>query len=89
VLSAGELDDPELVSAPGPSLVRTVAAGAPPTDELLSIAELERRAIFATIERLGGDKRKAADVLGISLSKLYERLKRWREEGADVPSGAE
>jgi transcriptional regulator with GAF, ATPase, and Fis domain len=85
VLSAADLDDPELVSAPGPSLVRTNGAAAPPTDELLSIAELERRAIFATIERLGGDKRKAADVLGISLSKLYERLKRWREEGADVP----
>jgi transcriptional regulator with GAF, ATPase, and Fis domain len=83
VLSAGDLDDPELVSAPGPSAARAAQLDTSGSGELLSMAELERRAILGTIERVGGDKRKAADVLGISLSKLYERLKRWREEGED------
>jgi DNA-binding NtrC family response regulator len=40
----------------------------------MSLAEIERRHILATLERLGGDKRKAAEVLGISLKTIYNRL---------------
>ena len=39
-----------------------------------SIAEADRRLILATLEEYQGDKRKAADVLGISLKTLYNRL---------------
>jgi DNA-binding NtrC family response regulator len=39
-----------------------------------SIAEVERRLILATLEQLSGDKRRAAEVLGISLKTLYNRL---------------
>jgi DNA-binding NtrC family response regulator len=39
-----------------------------------SIAEVERRLILATLERLGGDKKHTAEVLGISLKTLYTRL---------------
>jgi DNA-binding NtrC family response regulator len=39
-----------------------------------SISEVERRLILATLEQLKGDKRKAADILGISLKTLYNRL---------------
>ena len=39
-----------------------------------SIAEAERRLILATLEELEGDKKRAADVLGISLKTLYNRL---------------
>ncbi|QDU83878.1 Transcriptional regulatory protein ZraR [Planctomycetes bacterium Pla163] len=78
VLSGDDLVDPELVSTPGPTLAPSGASGE--VGELATIAEIERRAILDTLERLGGDKRRAAQVLGISASKLYERLKRWREE---------
>jgi DNA-binding NtrC family response regulator len=39
-----------------------------------SIAEAERRLILATLERLNGDKKQAAETLGISLKTLYTRL---------------
>jgi DNA-binding NtrC family response regulator len=40
----------------------------------MSLAELERHFILATLEQYGGDKRKAAEVLGISLKTMYNRL---------------
>jgi DNA-binding NtrC family response regulator len=39
-----------------------------------SIEEVERRLILATLEELGGNKKRAAAVLGISLKTLYNRL---------------
>jgi DNA-binding NtrC family response regulator len=39
-----------------------------------SIAEVERRLILATLEELDGNKKMAANVLGISLKTLYNRL---------------
>ncbi len=39
-----------------------------------SIAEVEKRLILATLEHCQGDKKKAADVLKISLKTLYNRL---------------
>jgi DNA-binding NtrC family response regulator len=38
------------------------------------ISEAERRLILATLEHLDGDKKRAAEVLGISLKTLYNRL---------------
>ncbi len=43
-----------------------------------SIAEAERRLILATLEHCDGDKRKAADVLKISLKTLYNRLNEYK-----------
>ena len=39
-----------------------------------SIQEVERRLILATLDQLGGDKKRAAELLGISLKTLYNRL---------------
>jgi DNA-binding NtrC family response regulator len=39
-----------------------------------SIAEVERRLILSTLEQLHGDKKRAAEILGISLKTLYTRL---------------
>jgi DNA-binding NtrC family response regulator len=44
----------------------------------ISAAETERRLILATLESLEGDKQKAADVLKISIKKLYNRLREYR-----------
>ena len=40
----------------------------------MSLAEIERHFILATLEHFGGDKRKAAEILGISLKTIYNRL---------------
>jgi DNA-binding NtrC family response regulator len=40
----------------------------------MSLADIERFFILATLEQYGGDKRKAAEVLGISLKTMYNRL---------------
>jgi DNA-binding NtrC family response regulator len=44
-----------------------------------SIAEVERRLIRATLEEFDGNKKKAADVLGVSLKTLYNRLNSYRD----------
>ena len=74
VLSGGDLVDPDLVRDPA-------SAGAGAAGELLPLAELERRAIEQALERTGDDKRRAAELLGISRAKIYQRLKEWRAEG--------
>jgi len=44
------------------------------------IAAVEKRLILATLEHLDGDKKKAAEMLGISLKTLYNRLNVYRAE---------
>jgi len=39
-----------------------------------SLAEIEKKTIYATLERYGGNKRRCAEVLGVSLKTLYNRL---------------
>jgi two-component system, NtrC family, response regulator AtoC len=43
-----------------------------------SIAEAERRLIEATLQQLGGDKKRAAEILKISVKTLYNRLSEYR-----------
>jgi DNA-binding NtrC family response regulator len=45
-----------------------------------SIAEVERRLIMATLDLNGGNKKKTADILGVSLKTLYNRLNTYRED---------
>jgi len=44
----------------------------------MSVPEAERRLILATLERTAGDKKRAAEVLGISLKTLYNRLNAYK-----------
>jgi two-component system response regulator AtoC len=39
-----------------------------------SLGDMERRLILTTLEHVAGDKRKAAEMLGVSLKTLYNRL---------------
>ena len=48
-----------------------------------SIQDAERSIILATLRSLDGDKRRAADVLGISLKTLYNRLKVYAAAGPE------
>jgi two-component system, NtrC family, response regulator AtoC len=73
----------------GPELLPVGTPVAEPNDSGLEIrvgmtvADAERRLILATLHGCGGDKKKAADVLRISLKTLYNRIKEYR--AGDVP----
>ena len=60
------------------------AGGAPPRALTLSpgttIEEAERRLIMLTLEYTGNNKTRAAEILGISLKTLHNKLNRFREE---------
>ncbi len=45
------------------------------------LADADRRLIFATLEQCGGVKKRAAEVLGISLKTLYNRLEEYAAAG--------
>jgi len=69
------------------------ASGSASTFELrlgMSLDEVERELITRTIEFAGGNKSRAAEVLGISLKTLYNRLERYQgkdsQESAQRPS---
>ena len=67
----------ELEGLPVASSASSVPSGPGAPDAIrvgMSLAELERHFILATLEQYGGDKRKAAEVLGISLKTMYNRL---------------
>lgn len=64
-----------------PEQIRAVVSGdkVSATGIGASIAEVEREHILATLEHYGGDKKKAAETLGISLKTLYNRLNEYEE----------
>jgi DNA-binding NtrC family response regulator len=49
-----------------------------------TVAEVEQQLIVATLEQCDGNKQKAANMLGVSLKTLYNRLNAYRR-GVDVP----
>jgi DNA-binding NtrC family response regulator len=50
-----------------------------------SIRDVERELIMRTLEHLNGDKKAAAETLGISLNTLYNRLNAYEGKGAPTP----
>jgi transcriptional regulator with PAS, ATPase and Fis domain len=56
------------------------SVSAPPAQEIGgSLEESERQLILATLDQCGGDKKRAAQILGISLKTLYNRLHLYAE----------
>ena len=87
MLSEGDVVAPELVREPGVPAPGQRGADALLSGDLPTMDELERRAILRALELCDGDKRKAAEMLGISRAKVYQRLKDWRGGEADTGSG--
>ena len=58
----------------------TSRSGVPQLDEV------ERRHILAVYEHTGRNKRRASDLLGISLRTLYNKLREYRVHGATAPA---
>ena len=61
-------------------------AGAAPVGDRIEfvigtpLAELERRALLATLDHCDGNKRKCAEILGVSLKTLYNRLSAYQAQ---------
>jgi DNA-binding NtrC family response regulator len=49
-----------------------------------NLAEAERWMIIATLKKCGGNKTRAAALLGVSLKTLYNRLNTYRAQGQDL-----
>ena len=65
-IGAGELPE-RIVRAEGGSRILSIAVGTP-------LEEIERLAIAETLKLTGGDKRRAAMLLGIAVRTIYRRL---------------
>jgi len=82
ILAEGEFIErrhlPPGVGAASGAALRTVAL-APGT----TVEEAERRLILLTLEHAGNNKTRAAEMLGISLKTLHNKLHRFREENKD------
>ncbi|MGH7506097.1 MAG: helix-turn-helix domain-containing protein, partial [Longimicrobiales bacterium] len=64
---AGATDTPAPTSATGSN-------GLPAGDVILPLREIETRYVRQVLDRVGGNKRRAAALLGISRRTLYRRL---------------
>jgi two-component system response regulator AtoC len=65
---------PEMLPEPDPSRVVATPDSTLQVRVGSSIEDAERRLILATLQEFDGDKKRAAQVLGISLKTLYNRL---------------
>jgi DNA-binding NtrC family response regulator len=54
-----------------------------------SLAEADRQLIVATLEQCGGVKTRAAEILGISLKTLYNRLVEYGNDARDDGDAAD
>ncbi len=64
---------------------RLVLDGQDP-DELVSLAEMERRYLLHVVRCVGANKAMAARILGLDRTTLYRKLKEYGEPPADKPS---
>lgn len=53
----------------------------------ISLHELEKRHILSTLKQQGYNRTKTAEILGISIRTLRNKLNEYREEGEDIPKG--
>jgi DNA-binding NtrC family response regulator len=83
ILARGDLIQPEHLPAFEPA---PPAAGGPVLSPGTTVHEMEERLILATLESVGGNKTRAAELLGISLKTLHNKLNRMKERDRSSPS---
>ena len=74
---AGERIDGAHIPLDVPAAVRTSDPHALDLSVGTPLEEIERRVILTTLEKVGGRRKDAAEMLGISLKTLYNRLKKY------------
>jgi DNA-binding NtrC family response regulator len=76
IMSEDEIELGDLEAEAVPAATLLPGAKQPP-DMGASLDDAERQHIVATLEHCGGDKKRAAEILGISLKTLYNRLNQY------------
>ncbi|WP_415908137.1 sigma-54-dependent transcriptional regulator [Oleiharenicola sp. Vm1] len=71
-------------AAEAPAVATTDAQG-----RVLTIAEVEKQAIKTALQQTGGNRTKAAELLGISIRTLRNKLQEYRDAGEPIEVGAE
>lgn len=69
-----------------PSLHAAASTGFDVRGEVVPLEEMERRAILRALEETGGNKTRAARLLGIGLRTLHRKLKQYRYDNATINS---
>jgi len=82
ILADGELDT-ELLLRPREAPQPTMCDGALTLPIGMSLGKAQRAFILATLAHHAGDKRMAAETLGLSLKTLYNRLEDYEKNGQD------
>ena len=54
----------------------------------LPVADVERDLILATLRQTEGNRTHAAQVLGISIRTMRNKLREYAEQGAEIPANA-
>jgi len=69
-----------------PDRIRTQSSDQSPMDEgLFSLEEMQRRHVMRVLDRVGGNKARAAEILGIGRATIYQLLSRMRlEKGGEI-----
>ena len=83
ILARGDLIEPAHLPVFGPAPSAALPAG--PANGVtiapgMTVDEAEQKLIMATLDSAGGNKTRAAEMLGISLKTLHNKLNRMRDE---------
>jgi DNA-binding NtrC family response regulator len=77
---AAILADGEAIDASHIWVEDGVTRAVPNTDEVRPLADLEREAILHALDVVGGNRKRAAELLGIGERTLYDRLKKYDDD---------
>ena len=55
------------------------------TDDYITIDEMERRLILRTLKKTDNNRTKAAEILGVSVRTIRNKLSQYKEEGINIP----
>ena len=88
IITPDVIRPPEALAAGGEETAASAAATAQAVQQNLvgmTVAEVERDLILNTLDHCLGNRTHAANILGISIRTLRNKLKQYTDEGVDVP----
>lgn len=99
LIARGDQIGPEAIGVGSESVIAQKAAqtvqsnngaGTSATDQLVgkTVAEVERDLIIKTLDKCLGNRTHAANILGISIRTLRNKLKQYTDEGITVPAAS-